>query len=168
VGEETPSTLLSIRYLADAKWGLGQREEAIRLTEDSAALAEQMFGPEHPNTLAVSLGVVYRAIDIGDYERADTRSAELLSTARSVLPAGHDFLYSFIEVRAEVFLGLERLDEAEALALEARQAAIAQGGEHGPDAMSSAEILAKIAESRGDDEEATRWRALSEPPSDSP
>jgi len=160
VGEETSSTLLAIRYLADAKWGLGERDEAMRLAEESAALAERMFGAEHPNTLAVSLGVVYRAIDLGDFQRAEARSAELLSTARAVLPPGHDFLYAFIDTHAEVMLGVERFDEAEALALEARQVAIDQGGEDGPDARSSAELLADIADARGDDDEAARWRAL--------
>ncbi|MFG0257730.1 MAG: tetratricopeptide repeat protein [Phycisphaerales bacterium JB043] len=166
VGEETPSTLLSLRYLADARWGLGQHEEAIRLTEESAALAERIFGPEHPNTLAVSLGVVYRAIDIGDFARADSRSADLLSTARAVLPPGHDFLYAFIETRAEVMLGLEQFDQAEALALEARDVALSRGNENSPDAISSADILAKIAEARGDEDEAERWRALAAPPND--
>ena len=163
VGEETPSTLLAIRYLADAKWGLGEHDEAMRLAEESAALAERMFGAEHPNTLAVSLGVVYRAVDMGDLERADARSAELLSTARAVLPPGHDFFYSFIDTRVEVLIGMQRLDDAEALALEAREAAITHGGEDGPDARRSADLLADVAEARGDDVEAARWRAIAEP-----
>jgi hypothetical protein len=162
IGPESSAALFATRYLADAKWHLDEREEAMTLYEESARLAQRVFGPEHPNTLAVSLGVVYRLEDSGRLDRADALSAEILSTARDALPPGHDYLSAIIAARASVLYKLDRLDEAEPLALEAHALVEKLGDDH-PETRRRARLLADIAGAQGDDAEAARWRALANP-----
>lgn len=100
----------------------GKYEEAIPIAKNLLELAENKFGPEHPDT-AASLNILaelYRAMD--DYARAEPLSQRALKIYEKALGPEHPFTATSLNNLALLFFDLDKKQGALDMSRKAQQA----------------------------------------------
>ncbi|HEX4823992.1 MAG TPA: CHAT domain-containing tetratricopeptide repeat protein [Candidatus Polarisedimenticolaceae bacterium] len=112
LGDEHPSTALSLQNLAMALHETGRTAEAVPMLEQSMAIRERKLGPDHPD-LAVSLSNLARV----DYESGHAADAlplieRALAIREAKLGPSHPDTARAEVLRARVLAALGKTDEA--------------------------------------------------------
>jgi hypothetical protein len=89
LGADHPDTLDSAINLAAALHGLGERQAARRLDEDTLTRRRRVLGDDHPDTLRSANGLAADLHALGEFDVARTMDEDTLSRYRRVLGDDH-------------------------------------------------------------------------------
>jgi tetratricopeptide (TPR) repeat protein/CHAT domain-containing protein len=116
LGREHPATAATLNNLAEVFGATGEYAEAASRREESLRIRERVLGPDHPDTALSlnNLGALY--FQRADYSKADQFLQRALKIRQKIFGEGHPDICENLENAALVLLGLDRKEEAQALA----------------------------------------------------
>ncbi|KAL5631666.1 hypothetical protein ACGC1H_007249 [Rhizoctonia solani] len=142
LGEEHPSTLVSMSYLASTCSKLGRYEQAEQLQVEVLHAHKRVLGEEHLDTLASMNNLALTYSRLGRYEQAEQLQVEVLNACKRVLGQEHPYTLISMANLASTYSHLGRYEQAEQLQVEALNAYKRVLGEEHPDTLASMNNLA--------------------------
>jgi serine/threonine protein kinase/tetratricopeptide (TPR) repeat protein len=158
LGEDDSNTQSSVANLAHLYMFTERLKDAEPLLREGLAVRRSTLGDRHPRTLisVFNLGDLYHRM--GRDAKAEPLMREALDGFREVVGESHPYTLETLGGLASALVGLEKFEEAEALALENHRL---RGERFGADhalTAEAADVLVEIYEETGRPEEATRYR----------
>ena len=124
LGEENPSTLMSMNNLAVVLTGQGKYEQAEEMHRQALGLSETVLGKEHPATLTSMNNLATVLSNQGKYEQAEEMHRQALGLRETVLGKEHPDTLTSMNNLAVVLSDQGKYEQAEEMH---RQALRAEG-----------------------------------------
>ena len=162
VGEDHPSSLMSLNQLADFLFSQGRIDEVEPLDRKTLEIRRRVLGEEHPDTLRSLNGLAATLFNQGRYAEAAPLFEEGLAIRRRTLGVSHPDTLMLANNLAAAYLELGRYAEAEALQREVVEGRTRVLGEaHDQTAMSVHNLGVALAQlGRYDEAEKELRRAI--------
>ncbi|KAJ0335179.1 hypothetical protein COL154_013769 [Colletotrichum chrysophilum] len=156
LGQEHPSTLMSMANLASTLWNQGRWKEAEELDVRVIEMRKRVLGEEHPSTLMsmANLASTYR--DQGRWKEAEELDMRVIETCLRVLGEEHPLTLTSMGNLASTFWKQGRWKEAEELDVRVIETSFRVLGEEHPDTLMSMANLASTYSDQG------RWKEAEE------
>ncbi|KAK3292166.1 uncharacterized protein B0H64DRAFT_364874 [Chaetomium fimeti] len=152
LGEEHPSTLVSMGSLASTYWNQGRWKEAESLEIQVMGTRKRVLGEEHPDTLTGIANLASTYSDQGRWKEAESLEVQVMETRKRVLGEEHPDTLVSIGNLASIYRGQVRWKEAESLEVQVMETRKRVLGEEHPDTLVSIGNLAWTYRNQG------RWK----------
>jgi tetratricopeptide (TPR) repeat protein len=154
LGEEHPSTLNSMHYLASVLDDQGKYKEAGAMYRQTMELRETISGKEHRSTLDCMNDLAIVLNNQGKYEEAEIMHRRTLELRQTILGKEHPSTLSSSNNLAIVLNNQGKYEEAEMMHREELELCQKIRGEEHPSTLDSMNNLALVLKSQGKYEEA--------------
>ncbi|KAF8246979.1 hypothetical protein K440DRAFT_661715 [Wilcoxina mikolae CBS 423.85] len=115
LGQEHPSTLVSMSNLASTIGSQGRWKEAEKLYLQVMEIREKVLGQEHPSTLISASNLALTYVSQSRWEEAENLGRQVIERRKKVLGEEHNSTLSSMANLAWTFWNQERWNEAEDL-----------------------------------------------------
>ena len=113
LGEEHPSTLISMNNLTKMLSSQGKYKEAERISRQTLALRERVLSKDHPNTLASMNNLAEKLSGQGKYKAAEQIHEQVIVLRKMILGNEHPNTLASMNNLAESLSGQDKYKEAE-------------------------------------------------------
>lgn len=161
LGEEHPSTLVSMHNVAAALERLGRREEAEPMYRRVLEIERVRSGPDHPDILVTAHNLAFLCEKLGRYGEAEALYVDTLTRCRRVFGPAHPGTLRCTVNLASLYRAMDRADQAVEILECALNEALAEMAWDAPAAVNVTASLAKSYAALSENERAAALYARS-------
>ncbi len=159
LGEEHPSTLVSMNNLALVYSRQGRYDEAEPLYLQTLEIRQRVLGEEHPDTLRSMNNLADLHHHQRRFDEAATLFEETVARARRAWPGRHWMTGVLLGNYGRTLTELQRYEDAETRLLEGHELILAGLGPNHWRTINQIESLANLYDVWGKPQQAAEWRA---------